>query len=132
MEKKTSGGSLRTALPVIILCLSVFLAMLFSNGGAASYLGPGQAERDRKKQAFLDDRTLLSLQLAKCRQYKTSVDDAYICGGSSLIYKNLASSGDCLLAEEAAKELGLSVRDFSIPRTLTPKGALTPKAVKGS
>ena len=122
MEKKTTGG-LRTAIPVIILCLSVFLAVLFSNGGAASYLGPGQAERDRKKQAFLENRTLLSLQLAKCQQYKTSVDDAYICGGSSLIYKNLASSGDCLLAQEAAKELGLSVRDFSIPRTLTPKAS---------
>lgn len=122
MEKNTTGG-LRTAVPVIILCISVFLAMLFSNGGASSYLGPGKAERDQKKQAFLTDRTLLSLQLAKCRQYKTSANDAYICGGSSTIYKNLASSGDCLLAEEAAKELGLSARDFSIPRTLTPKAS---------
>lgn len=122
MEKNTTGG-LRAAIPVIILCLSIFLAMVFSNGGAVSLLGPGPAERDRKKQAFLADRTLLSLQLAKCRQYKTSADDAYICGGSSTIYKNLASSGDCLLAEEAAKELGLSARDFSIPRALTPKAS---------
>jgi hypothetical protein len=123
MEKKVTGGFLRTVVPAGILCLSLFLALLFSNDGAASFLGSGKAERDRKKQAFLADRTLLSLQLAKCGQYKSSANDAYICGGSSTIYESLASSGDCLLAAEAARDLGLSARDFSIPRTLAPKAS---------
>lgn len=117
--KPAAKGRLWTHLPVIILCFSVFLAILFKDGGAMVYLGPGKAERDRKKQEFFDNRMLLSLQLAKCRQYRTSANDAYICGGSSLIYTSLASSGDCLLAEEAAKELGVTVRDVSIPRTLS-------------
>ncbi len=119
--KPTFRRRLWTQLPVVILCLSVFLAVLFKDGGAMAYLGAGKAERDRKKQEFLDNRMRLSLQLAKCSQYRTNAKDAYICGGSSVIYTSLASSGDCLLAEEAAKELGLSARDFSIPRSLSPK-----------
>lgn len=116
----SAARRLWTHLPVVILCSSVFLAILFMDGGGMAYLGSGKAERDRKKQAFLTDRTLLSLQLAKCQRYRTSADDAYICGGSSTIYTSLATSGDCLLAQEAAAELGLSARNLSIPISPRP------------
>ncbi|MCC8194242.1 MAG: hypothetical protein LIP28_06330 [Deltaproteobacteria bacterium] len=122
-ETGTPGKKLWTQIPVAILCLSVFLAILLADGGGMRYLGPGKAERDRKKQAWLANRTLLTLQLAKCQRYKSSANDAYICGGSSLIYQSLASSGDCELAREAARELGIAARDFTIPLKPTPKPA---------
>lgn len=107
----------RTWLPGILLCGSIALAALFSGDGVASFFGPSAADNTRKMDSFRASRTLLTLQLSKCQRYKTKTNDAYICGGSSLIYKSLASSTDCRLAEQVAQELGITPRDFSIPVT---------------
>ena len=125
MEKETTPAGWRAWLPGVFLVVSITLSVVLSGERVSALFGPSDAERAQKKQEFLTNRTKLSLQLAKCQRDKTKVDDAYICGGSSVVYRSLASSADCLLAKEAAEELGITARDLMIPRSLTPASSGT-------
>ena len=125
MKKDTVQGGWRVWLPVVFLVGSITLSVVFSGERVTEFFGPSEADLARKKQEFLTNRTKLTLQLAKCQKDKAKVDDAYICGGSSVIYRSLASSTDCLLAKEAADELGIAVRDVMIPRGLQPAASGT-------
>ena len=118
MEKNSSPQGWRTWLPAVFLVVSIFMAVLFSGQGVLAFFGPSDADVARKRQEFMDNRTKLTLQLAKCQRDKAKASDAYICGGSSIIYKSLASSQDCLLAKDVAQELGISMPSFTLPLTL--------------
>lgn len=123
MEETTQNAAgWRVWLPGALLCLLIAMSAIFYGGGVEAFYGPSSAEREGKKQELMANRNRLLLQLSKCRNYATMKNDGYICGGSSLIYKNLEGSLECQVAEEAAKELGLASLDFSISpnRVLKP------------
>ena len=105
----------RAYLPGVLLCFLIGMSALFyAGGGMERFYGPSQTERESLKQELRASRTRLTLQLAKCRNYGVMKSDAYICGGSSLIYKSLESSLICELAEEVAQEQGVTVGSLSI------------------
>lgn len=126
MEKDAETNGFRSAIPVVILCVSIALAALFSDGGITRFLGPSKSELAQKRQEFHDSRNLLLLQLSICQRNISKANDAYICPSSSKIYSSLGSGLMCQLAEEVAQELGLNgPRDFSITQnttTATPVG----------
>lgn len=112
-DRKSTGW--RTWLPGILLCFLIAMSAVFYGGGVEAFYGPTAAERENKKQEFMTNRNRLLLLLSTCRNYETMKNDGYICGGSAMVYKSLASSLDCRIAEEAAKELGIDQRTLSIP-----------------
>ena len=119
MEKATPEGGWRAILPAVLLVGCIALSVLLSGERVSAIFGPSDTELGRRKQEFRASRTKLTLQLSKCQRDAAMAGDAYICGGSSVIYKNLAASTDCRLAREVADELGLSPHKFSLP--LAPK-----------
>ena len=117
MSTPTQPGDWRTWASGALLCFLIGMSALFYGGGLEKFYGPSASERESKKQYFLANRNRLILQLTKCNNYATMQNDAYICGGSALIYKTQADSLDCRIAAEAARELGISAESFS----LTPR-----------
>lgn len=111
-ERKSTGW--RAWLPGILLCFLIAMSAIFYGGGVEAFYGPTAAERESKKQEFMANRNRLTLLLSTCRNYETMKNDGYICGGSAMVYKSLATSLDCRIAEEAARELGIDQRNLSI------------------
>lgn len=114
------SGGWRAWIPGVLLCFMIGMsAVFYVGGGMERFYGPSQAEREAKKQELRANRAHLTLQLAKCRNYGVMKSDAYICGGSGLIYQNLESSLICRLAEEVALEQGVTVGNVSISSETT-------------
>lgn len=110
----------RAWVPGVLLSFMIGMSALFyAGGGMERFYGPAAAEREAKKQELRASRIRLTLQLAKCRNYGAMKSDAYICGGSSLIYQNLESSLICRLAEEVAQEQGVTGGNLSISSETT-------------
>ena len=126
MEKEPVTGGLLSAVPAILLCVSIALAALFSGGNVTAFFGPSQTELAQKKEELRANRTALLLRLSICQRNTTKANDAYICPSSAVIYKSLGSSLDCKLAAEVAQELGLGDRNFFITQN-APASSITIK-----
>lgn len=114
-DQSAHSGGWRAWAPGILLCFLIGMSSLFYIGNGFNTLyGPSKTERETKKNELRASRTRLMLQLSKCRNYGTMKSNTSLCGGSSLMYKSLESSLTCEIAEEVAKEMGITDANLSI------------------